>query len=341
MANLDVAAADPIFYTHHANIDRMWWHWSQHYQNFLQTMPRVKEWQERCFTFYGPDGKPVVVQVGGLQDIEKLGYGYSTPNVDLGDWRDSKINDLLNMGVQLKEFLFAFASWLPEQSRRVIFPDIQSLRSGFSLNPLTWVRALLNGSVNSISHLSSEMAKVLEHSTSEMPVQLTIPAGAIQFSSAPYYGVALSDGSDADNPVLIGTFALLAHHDESSTVSMGGCIGLKAVQLILSTRAGSTTTGLGTTEYGRRWNLVGYTADKWSCVDDFSENMIGDRQATIEKPRRFTRARSYFPEKSLQTAGPSSFLWLRSSSYPVSFLPGKRSPNPINPIEYPSIPAST
>jgi tyrosinase len=32
MANLATAAADPLFWMHHANIDRIWWQWQQSLQ---------------------------------------------------------------------------------------------------------------------------------------------------------------------------------------------------------------------------------------------------------------------------------------------------------------------
>jgi tyrosinase len=38
MSDLTTAAADPLFYMHHANVDRLWWNWHQDYPNQNPTL---------------------------------------------------------------------------------------------------------------------------------------------------------------------------------------------------------------------------------------------------------------------------------------------------------------
>jgi hypothetical protein len=88
MAKVPVAAIDPVFYAHHANVDRYWEHWRNHYRD----RPGFEEYWPAWSVYYFYDcphhgGKPQLVKVmpAELLDIESLGYRYDLPTVPIPD----------------------------------------------------------------------------------------------------------------------------------------------------------------------------------------------------------------------------------------------------------------
>ncbi|TKY59310.1 Polyphenol oxidase A1 [Spatholobus suberectus] len=74
------AARDPIFYSHHANVDRMW--------NIWKTIPGGKrrdftdpDWLESGFLFYDENKSLVRVKVKDSLDTRKLGYVYQDVDI--------------------------------------------------------------------------------------------------------------------------------------------------------------------------------------------------------------------------------------------------------------------
>ncbi|KAL6007182.1 hypothetical protein ACLOJK_032678 [Asimina triloba] len=68
------AARDPIFYAHHANIDRMWTVWKRlrgHEPEYVDP-----EWLNSYFYFHDENAQLVRVRIRDVLDITKLGYGY-------------------------------------------------------------------------------------------------------------------------------------------------------------------------------------------------------------------------------------------------------------------------
>ncbi|KAL2479204.1 Polyphenol oxidase [Forsythia ovata] len=67
------AARDPIFFAHHANVDRMWSIWLNNLggSNFTD-----KDWLNAYFIFYNEEAKPVRVRIKDCLDTTKLGYKY-------------------------------------------------------------------------------------------------------------------------------------------------------------------------------------------------------------------------------------------------------------------------
>jgi tyrosinase len=76
----ETAAQDPLFFVHHANIDRLWQKWvDQGHQNPIND----SAWMDTQFTFYDEDGK--VVPMTGRQILDtanNLGYVYEKPKPD-------------------------------------------------------------------------------------------------------------------------------------------------------------------------------------------------------------------------------------------------------------------
>ncbi|XVE49036.1 hypothetical protein DITRI_Ditri01bG0049700 [Diplodiscus trichospermus] len=68
------AARDPIFYAHHANIDRLWEVWRDIHKHELDI--KDPDWLNSFFYFYDENLKLVKTKVRDVLDISKLGYSY-------------------------------------------------------------------------------------------------------------------------------------------------------------------------------------------------------------------------------------------------------------------------
>jgi hypothetical protein len=79
MKDPDTAALDPIFWVHHANIDRLWERWLsvRGHEN-----PTRREWLDQPFHFFDEEGKPVTSYPKEALRAADLGYGYGD-----GNWR--------------------------------------------------------------------------------------------------------------------------------------------------------------------------------------------------------------------------------------------------------------
>lgn len=74
MADPMTAAQDPIFWLHHANIDRLWSAWAAEPGHADPSDPR---WTGQAFSFFDADGKPVQLTGAEIGDtIGQLGYTY-------------------------------------------------------------------------------------------------------------------------------------------------------------------------------------------------------------------------------------------------------------------------
>jgi tyrosinase len=81
MSDPDTAGLDPIFWLHHANIDRLWEVWRQNPATHVD--PTDPNWikgpasvGERAFSMPMPDGESWDYTSGEMIDLAKLGYTY-------------------------------------------------------------------------------------------------------------------------------------------------------------------------------------------------------------------------------------------------------------------------
>jgi len=81
MSNILTAAQDPIFWLHHANIDRLWWLWTQQNGN---SNPSDSAWLNQDFLsvggFFDAKGNPIqtgVLTCGAVRDPASLPAGYT------------------------------------------------------------------------------------------------------------------------------------------------------------------------------------------------------------------------------------------------------------------------
>jgi predicted metal-binding membrane protein len=75
----DTAAQDPIFWLHHANIDRLWWLWQQTHATLTDPA-----WRRQSFDFVDAAGTRVSLTDADLDNIEtQLDYTYDQPVAQL------------------------------------------------------------------------------------------------------------------------------------------------------------------------------------------------------------------------------------------------------------------
>ena len=75
MGDPDTAAQDPIFWLHHANIDRLWNHWIQ--QGAGRADPTDAAWLNTTFIFYDEAGHAVYLTGAEIVDsVGQLNYRY-------------------------------------------------------------------------------------------------------------------------------------------------------------------------------------------------------------------------------------------------------------------------
>ncbi|MCH8619011.1 tyrosinase family protein [Undibacterium sp. TS12] len=80
MGNPQTAGLDPIFYLHHANIDRLWQVWLN--MGHARHNPKDTAWLNFAFDFHDATGTPKVLKVSEVLDTTKvLGNGYSYQGV--------------------------------------------------------------------------------------------------------------------------------------------------------------------------------------------------------------------------------------------------------------------
>jgi len=74
MGDVNTAPRDPIFYLHHANVDRLWVAWLQMGQG--RANPSNDVWLNQQFTFYDENKEKVTIPMRQVQEIAALGYSY-------------------------------------------------------------------------------------------------------------------------------------------------------------------------------------------------------------------------------------------------------------------------
>lgn len=76
MGDPDTAARDPIFWLHHANVDRLWNRWMDQRGHYLPDRAGDKDWYDQEFPYFDENGKPVVVSVGRILELHAAEAAY-------------------------------------------------------------------------------------------------------------------------------------------------------------------------------------------------------------------------------------------------------------------------
>lgn len=77
MGVVPASAADPLFYSHHANVDR-YWQWWQKYNG--DKIPTPQAFLDQYFYFYDEQQRFVRVRADQLMSEASLGYSYDPPS---------------------------------------------------------------------------------------------------------------------------------------------------------------------------------------------------------------------------------------------------------------------
>ncbi|KAG0610577.1 hypothetical protein M758_7G076400 [Ceratodon purpureus] len=77
MGNFGRSARDPIFYAHHANVDRIWTMWKT-IPGAQRRDPTHPDFRDAQFTFYDENADLVIVNVSQIIDTDQLRYSYAS-----------------------------------------------------------------------------------------------------------------------------------------------------------------------------------------------------------------------------------------------------------------------
>jgi tyrosinase len=72
----DLAANDPIFWLHHANIDRLWERWKESEATPSHDDPSDSLWTGQSFELFDGKGDPTALKCEAVEDTKVLGYEY-------------------------------------------------------------------------------------------------------------------------------------------------------------------------------------------------------------------------------------------------------------------------
>jgi len=202
MNRFSKSGADPLFYAHHANVDRWWAFWQSHYSQFGD--PTTWPWSTESFNFYGPDGQPASIQVSRLFDLVKLGYSYApVRNPGLYDYR-SQIETATH-GV------------FTIQGLQNIFLSLMRI----ARMPVASLAAFLDATEE---HFFDAVSRI----QNALPVRITITPTGAQPGTYYYIGMRGPSMSGDDPAHVIGGFSPLSDSDmhHSGTI-VAACFGLE------------------------------------------------------------------------------------------------------------------
>jgi hypothetical protein len=106
MGQPSTAAGDPLFYAHHANVDRFWSYWQRNYAGLVKQFQESSNWaawKNQSYFFHDETRKLREVKVGDLLDECGLGYKYSRdPNVGIYEFESLTAQSLSSPGLYEK-----------------------------------------------------------------------------------------------------------------------------------------------------------------------------------------------------------------------------------------------
>jgi tyrosinase len=125
MAVVDLASRDPIFFLHHANVDRLWSNWNA--RGNANSTEAI--WRNFAFSrnFLAGDGSPWDVRVGELNSTPALGYRYDSDDIPFAAEVAMSVGDPVTE--KLRAYRQALAGGLLGSTPGVRRIDIASLGS--------------------------------------------------------------------------------------------------------------------------------------------------------------------------------------------------------------------
>jgi hypothetical protein len=213
MHRIEFSALDPIFSAHHANIDRFWEAWYQHYKDVPhffdnQTWPSVpSQW-----IFYDAKIQDFVsVKPCDMLDLTGLGYDYELPRTVLFEY-------LSLSGTPLKNMIRFHPADVDKFTKSLNDALNDALKL---LNPvaLLGVVAHLN-----LKDLAAKLETAAVNFRLPVVVGLRVPPNALPGD----YRLSLKSGLRS---VVLGPFAVLSGHHHQQTITSFGSIGYKDLDI--------------------------------------------------------------------------------------------------------------
>jgi hypothetical protein len=242
MRDFALSAADPVFYSHHANIDRFWRYWMSQQPDQKYPSQDADQWRQAPMYLYNEADQLVDVRPCDLIDEEELGYFYDQPALDfhLSDIKPSSTTDLTDARAIAVALLEAFRASYPALSS-LIDQIAGALNNSSKLVDL--ITSVLAGGVGPL------MQKLSDFSTQHAKEQVCVPAQLqLNISAMPapgYYLLVLSSGNQSAN---VGGFGVFSHaHQARPQIPVAAALPVKILNLILNAVGGGGPLKL---EYG-------------------------------------------------------------------------------------------
>ncbi|KAJ4843773.1 hypothetical protein Tsubulata_017398 [Turnera subulata] len=218
MGNFYSAARDPIFFAHHANVDRTWALWKT-LGGSRRTDFTDPDWLDAAFVFYDENANPVRVKVRDCLDTRKLGYVYQ--DVDI-PWLQSRPTPKR----MFKKLAQAFS-----HNKEARAADHEKKGAGTSGVPITSFPLVLDRPVSTLVRRPKKSRSKKEKEEKE---EILVIEG-IEFDRTAFvkFDVFVNDEDDSpttkDKTEFAGSFVNVPHrrhHKHGKKISTELCLGL-------------------------------------------------------------------------------------------------------------------
>ena len=221
MSNLETAAIDPVFFAHHANVDRFWWDWWEQ----SRKMGFVENWPDpslpsSTYYFYDflPQDKPprlVGVTAHELMDIGALGYGYDPTGVKVA--QSFRVLSTIPSPIGVRPFL---------RFGDVALGDLMHTVPQINLDAVSTALTKLAHNVwNGVPDIPGFNLPDIH-----LPVHITFKMPDSQ--PGKYYYIAVADANNANIVVVGGFGAFSPAHGGPSRFSSVSCLTSKKLALL-------------------------------------------------------------------------------------------------------------
>ena len=233
LMDFNTSALDPLFYSHHANMDRFFSKW---WNTYPSLRPKVNEFRSTPpLQFLSESGVPVTLRVEELLETEALGYRNSIPKVDL--YEPAALNVQMDRGsitgFAIQDALRLLRLVQPSLSTATgIFGDLQRGVSSLGSLPIIGIG----------DELSRRIVGLIGPVLTQLPFRITFTPDKPVAPNFYVFGLSVN-GRVEDLPSL-GGFGALSMGDHVMPVTATLCITERHLQFIVTHRNAELVYGL-------------------------------------------------------------------------------------------------